>query len=686
MSSSWLFCRGVVPHRRRIPAATLGGFLIAAAFAQLAPLPVVAASEQNPYVDAIEGVLIEGVEVKGLIGRELFSSLQAGLEAFGPALGDMRLELADVFLAPEAARIVQGSPRPDDGSQAQSLSAAKDQIARAATDVESQEASMDAVRGDLQTAQGAIETAANGASTSEAVGDALRRAADTIRTSQSIATNAAVDLIATTRSDANAATSRINAAQAAAPQSQEYADEVDGALGLVEASAARQAQLVDSIEAIATRNDHASRLLYEVAADETAGAEERDLAVSAQESIAAAQVRLPQVQDLASSASSFLYDAKSNLDHARSAGSPDTMAVLNESYRNQIAEAQQVGITSTTSTVSLQELAARIADAAQAALGDLDTIDLGPLVNEQALATLESNLQALLSSAVRISVGIDAAAFEFEQAGDALSRITTDEVRLQETLLEASITSFDHLYLALFDRDALNLDSISMKLEGAVATGLELGGLVGNNVNAGVLAVDRVQSQQEGVAWETAEDAPADETTGTGATNGDDCRDETKHYDGFTVYVHYGDAGDDSCTGNDANDVFWMRAGNDYVRALRGADQLHMAGGEDEGRADEGADELWGGAHADQLFGSDGDDLIHDSEEESLDSDYLSGGPDADKCHMKDGDTNDSFFGGDGKDPEPSYDQICHIRRGCTYDYFESAGGYAVFPPEPQAA
>lgn len=108
-----------------------------------------------------------------------------------------------------------------------------------------------------------------------------------------------------------------------------------------------------------------------------------------------------------------------------------------------------------------------------------------------------------------------------------------------------------------------------------------------------------------------------------------------------------------------------------------------MGGGEDEGRADEGVDELWGGAHADQLFGSDGNDIIHDSEDESLDADYLSGGPNKDECNMKDGDTNDAFFGGDGKDPEPKYDKICTIGRGCKYDYFESVGGYAVFPPEP---
>lgn len=683
--SSWRrLGREVIPRRRGVRAAGIGAALLfGLVVAQVAPLLPVAAEEANPYVYAIEDVLIEGVEVKALVSRELLSSLQVSVGSFAPTLSDTRLALLEVYATPQAARIKQGSPRPDDGSYEESLSGSKDRLAEALTEVESQGRPVESAQDNLRSAQEAVD-AARGTEASDSTADALRHAANALGTAEAIAANALDDLIGATRSDIPAATSHIEAAQAAPSEDHEYSEAIDAALGLVEASAARQAQLVDSLNAVATKNDRASRLLYEVASDEAVGATQRDLVVSAQEAIAAAQAELPQVQDLAASASSLLYHARSDLRHARSAGSPDTVAVLNDAYRNQIAEAQQVGVASSTSGVTVQDLATRLAAAAQAALADLDTIDAIDLgVEDDSLLILESNLQALLSSAIRISVGVDAAAFEFGQAADALSRLATDEVRVQETVLDASMSSFDHLYQALLDGDRLHLDSISMTLEHAVDLSLGLAGSVGNNAHASVLAVDQAQTQQEGVAWEMAEETPAEETTGTAATNGDDCRDETKHYDGFTVYIHYGDAGDDSCTGNDANDVFWMRGGDDYARALRGADQLHMGGGEDEGRADEGADEIWGGAHADQLFGSDGDDVIHDSEEESLDADYLSGGPDSDKCHMKDGDTDDRFFGGDGKDPEPSYDTICKIGRGCLYDYFESAGGYAIFPPPP---
>lgn len=75
--------------------------MIGALFAQVTPFSAVAAEEANPYVHAIEEVLIEGVEVKALISRELLSSLQTSVDSYRPTLSDTRLALLEVYATPQ---------------------------------------------------------------------------------------------------------------------------------------------------------------------------------------------------------------------------------------------------------------------------------------------------------------------------------------------------------------------------------------------------------------------------------------------------------------------------------------------------------------------------------------------------------------------------------------------------------
>lgn len=201
-------------RRGRLCRAAIGiGLLTATIVSQGVPITALASEESNPYVHAIEDVLIEGVEVKG-VSRELVAMLETKVhQELMPALKDAQLALLDVYLTPGQARVTQGSARPDDGSYTQSLGVARENLLQAGDHVEAELTSMESVRDNLVSARDATQAAAGGTG-SETSANSLGDASEALRTSQFIAENSVDDLVGTTKSDVAAALEHVEAAQA----------------------------------------------------------------------------------------------------------------------------------------------------------------------------------------------------------------------------------------------------------------------------------------------------------------------------------------------------------------------------------------------------------------------------------------------------------------------------------------
>lgn len=113
-----------------------------------------------------------------------------------------------------------------------------------------------------------------------------------------------------------------------------------------------------------------------------------------------------------------------------------------------------------------------------------------------------------------------------------------------------------------------------------------------------------------------------------------------------TVTRHaYGEAGNDTIYGSDANDFLVGGGGNDRLFGNNGNDWLW---------ADTGDDSLDGGNGNDSLYGNDGKDTLvggygNDRLDGGAQVDYFYGGPGADLIYARDG-SLDFLFGGDGTD------------------------------------
>ena len=112
-------------------------------------------------------------------------------------------------------------------------------------------------------------------------------------------------------------------------------------------------------------------------------------------------------------------------------------------------------------------------------------------------------------------------------------------------------------------------------------------------------------------------------------------------------------AGDDTVTGNgadnsidlgDGNNQAHAGTGNDTIAGATGADRLYGEAGLDRLLGGSGADTLSGGNDADKLYGQDGLDRLYGGSGD----DTLSGGNGADKLYGQDG--KDRLYGNDGAD------------------------------------
>jgi Ca2+-binding RTX toxin-like protein len=627
----------------------------------------------NPSVDythIIEKVLIEDVEVRGVVVREL---LLEGRAALRPAVDQW-------LIADRELRKLAEIP-PDQRTR---------EVTQRADEVEYQQALENAIS-NVRTGSEAISqagvTMAETSAEIDAATDAIKHALDLSKESASYRhqiTNAAEHATAvdiTTLQDNIAQLDTLFQRtialleEAGSPAQPTYGDSLDSALSHVEDGQIRIGRLETDWQGLV---DHSNASL--AALDEAQHAS--DMTPDIQEHLTRAQTHLLATNSGLSDAGTQGSGALPPLDaaythilEAQQAGEPQTVTALTETYSQQLEKARveteaareaALGLMNTNETAQVE-----IREAV-AALGQPPIADARVASSWLSLGSSLSTANGEIEAAQGFMLNVE---LTWERALLSLADINSDSVTFQGAAIDASIASYGHFYEYGIRRNDLEFDPDG-QLDVSYQSAEESTRTTGDGVHGAVGAVDEVQGEQEGTTWEEYDESPGGDTGFGEQVNG--CRRTERYEGGIRVYVYYGDDGDNACFGTVHADVFHMRAGNDYVDASQGADQLHMASGEDEARANEGHDLIWGGAHADTLYGADGNDELYDREENSYDHDYISGGPGSDYADMQDTDVEDSFFGGDGNDPEPAYDRYCYSLRGCRQDYWESAGGAGV--------
>ncbi|GAA3910511.1 hypothetical protein GCM10023084_73260 [Streptomyces lacrimifluminis] len=112
-----------------------------------------------------------------------------------------------------------------------------------------------------------------------------------------------------------------------------------------------------------------------------------------------------------------------------------------------------------------------------------------------------------------------------------------------------------------------------------------------------------------------------DRTVGGGEQRGNGARGGAGNDVLTGCYACYGDAGNDSLTGDATSNRLEGGDGNDILRGKSGADNLYGGRGNDRLYGDQGKDVLWGNSGNDVLYGGPG-------------TDRLSGGPGSDKVYQ----------------------------------------------------
>lgn len=643
------------------------------------------ASATTDYVAIIEDALIEGVEVPMIVAGTLAQEVITEVEhSTSGSLDRTVAALAVVRNTPETARVVSTVPTAPDREFDEILKRALELIALAGEDIRSAEAFGEGSRMSALDAMAIIEELRS------SIPETATYLDDVVAASESLESVRAhsEDLRAESSQQLDHLTSARLAADraiAVGADSEEYRAQVESAMSSVKSASLSfvNSELVaENLSASLRRSadsiDRALQALDLRVGDVDYLTRAYELVHQAQTGVLVIQESLPRTGDLVSS--SLL-----ELTEASWATEPAMQATLIETYRAAIESAVEA---TEASLAELHVLRQRIEVATRTLSDSLVSASraesLDDVMVQVQLASLESTVSTSVSNLRSMGTTIDVLVDELSRLqlvlNSTLQAALTDGTT--RAVIDALIRVFD------FNYDALGIDFTYV--DGWVNAIYDQKGLlfrtlggVGLQVQAVVDAIDALQTQIEGIGWNSYDSFAG--ATGVWYQK-DDCRVEAKQTDAGTVHVFYGGGGDDYCDGYAGSDVFHMRSGNDIARGNDGFDSLHMSAGEDEGRGLAQSDFVYGGDHADQIYGGYGFDELYDSKDKTMDHDYISGGPGSDYADMEDLHADDSFFGGDGNDPEPAYDKDCSIKRvgsGCKYDYFESAGGYSQFPPEP---
>lgn len=667
------------------PVATM--LVTAALVAATLPVSSVNANEpESAYVYVIEEALIEGVEVKGLMTRMLTEGIDEAFNDELPRLFDeLRMSLDTAAAIPADSRLIEATRRVSEIDYQNALAEASGNASAVQTQLNLGSDSLYRASLTIQSALDNVSQAYSGADPSTAYSAHLSAALDSLEEAQR-QSSARRSSMGDAEAKMLEVRTLVENAKSLPPEDESYLASLDEAVAIVTTIRAYLADdSVDSNDNIASV-DNASFEVQHAAQTPDADPMHAEIISAAQGNINESGATLRELIENLSPAPMALDSIAASLDQARDAGRRVSSAKLSAEYRSALGEAEEA---ISHVLASLNTMGADAVRAENLLQHSEDDIQEARQIDDQDVHTqldlLQANIQSTAASLQNLGAVLDSLSVQSLALSTSISNI------LETDILEDPVqkTVFDSLFAVLESGANLMLppgQTVLSIVGGQWNTAKNLAfsmlGLVSGQVDAAVVAVDNAQGQAEGIAWSYAEvftDAGVAEKEG-------DCRVEYKHQDGQTVRVSYGTPNADSCYGWAGADTFWMRAGNDYAAGNNGSDNIHLSAGVDEGRGFADRDFLYGGNHSDQIYGGDGSDRLYDSKDGTFDNDYLSGGPGGDFADMEDFDTDDSFFGGTGKDPEPVFDKNCSVGSpawGCTYDYFESAGGYSQFPPDP---